>query len=149
MNPLQRRYVDEPDTVARQQQPRRMEALRQRNEAALRNRLGPPLRALAAVEDLPNPRMELQLLQQVVHRQLRVGVVEPDDEADRDHVVAHGIDERAAELAELLPRPQRPAHRVDHAVERLRDLPDLLHAERPYLRVLAAQPEAVERGTRQ
>ena len=33
---------------------------------------------------------------------------------------------------------QRPAHRVDDAVERLLDLPDLLHAELPLLRVLGA-----------
>src|SRR4051812_30626950 len=55
------------------------------------------------------------------------------------------IEEKPAELAELPPRPQRPAHRVQDLVERLRALPDLLLAERPHLRVLAAQPEAVER----
>ena len=47
------------------------------------------------------------------------------------------------------PGAQRPAQRVDHPVERLRDLPDLLHAERPRLRVLAAQPEPPERGAGQ
>ena len=74
-----------------------------------------------------------------------VAVVEPDDHADRDHVVAHRVDERAAELAVLRCGAQRPAHRVDHAVERLRDLPDLLHAELPHLRLVAAQVEVVER----
>src|SRR5919197_6226292 len=93
--------------------------------------------------------MGLQLLEQVVHRQLRVTVVEADDHPDRDHVLAHRIDERAAELAVLGARPERPAHRVDDAVERLRDLPDLLHPERPDLRMLAADPEAVEGDTRQ
>ena len=33
--------------------------------------------------------------------ELDVAVVEPDDDADRDHVVAHRVDERAAELAVL------------------------------------------------
>ena len=35
--------------------------------------------------------------------QLDVGVLEPDDEADRDVLLAHRIDERAAELAVLWP----------------------------------------------
>ena len=68
---------------------------------------------------------------------------------DRDQVVAHRIDERAAELAVLGRRPQRPAHRVDHAVERLRDAPDLLHAERPDLRVRALEREPLDRGSGQ
>ena len=88
--------------------------------------------------------MRLQLLEQVVDRERRIAVVEPDDEADRDHVLAQRVDERAAELAEPLARAQRPAHRVDHAVERLRDLPDLLHRELPHLRLLAAEGEPVE-----
>src|SRR5205807_10179819 len=64
-------------------------------------------------------------------------------------VLAHRVDERAAELAELRAEPQRPAHRVDHAVERLRDLPDLLHAELPLLRVTGAEVEVADRGARQ
>jgi hypothetical protein len=38
---------------------------------------------------------------------------------------------------------------VDHAVERLGDLPDLLHGELPHLRLLAAEVEAVERDARE
>src|SRR5206468_6303588 len=68
-------------------------------------------------------------------------IVEPDDHPDRDHVLADRIDERPAELAELLPRAQRPAHRVNHAIERLSDTPDLLDAERPHLRMLARSEE--------
>src|SRR5206468_2944353 len=48
------------------------------------------------------------------------------------------------ELAVLATRPQGPAHRVDDPLQWLPHLPDLLDAERPRLRVLAAQPEAVE-----
>ena len=77
--------------------------------------------------------------------ELGVAVVEPHDHAERDHVVAHRVDERAAELAVLCSGPERPAHRVNHPLERPRDLPDLLHAERPDLRVVALQAEAVER----
>src|SRR4051794_23897978 len=146
---LERRHIHETDTVARQQEARRVEALRQRDEPTLGDRLRAPLHALAAVENPPDPRMQLELLQQVVHRQLRVGVVEPDDEADRDHVVPHRVDERPAELAELLPRAKGPPHRVDDAVERTRHLPDLLHAQRPHLRVVAAQPEPIERSAGQ
>ena len=75
-----------------------------------------------------------------------VAVVETQDHPDRDQVVAHRIDERSAELAVLRLRAQRPPHRVDHPVERPRDLPHLLHAELPHLGCgVAAQPEAVER----
>ena len=84
-----------------------------------------------------------------MNRELGVAVVEPDDHPDRDHVLAHRVDERAAELAVLGAVPQRPAHRVDHAAERLRDAPDLLDAERPDLRALAPKPEALDRGARQ
>src|SRR3712207_7663917 len=42
-------------------------------------------------------------------------------------------------------RSKRPAHRVDHPVERLGDLPDLLDAELPLLRVLGAEAEVADR----
>ena len=45
----------------------------------------------------------------------------------------------------LAAEAQRPAHRVDHAVERLLDLPDLLHAELPLLWVLGAEVEVADR----
>ena len=72
-------------------------------------------------------------------------VVEPDHEAHRDPVLAHRVDERPAELAVLLRELERPAHRVDHAVERLLDLPDLLHPELPLLRILGADLEVADR----
>src|SRR6185437_6617076 len=43
VDPLQRWHVDEPDAVTGEQEPRRMEPLRQRDESALRNRLRAPL----------------------------------------------------------------------------------------------------------
>ena len=75
-----------------------------------------------------------------------VGVVEADDEADAELVLAHRVDEAAAELVVLRRLAQRPAHRVDHAVERLGDLPDLFHAELPAHRVGAVQVEVVVGG---
>src|ERR1044071_8631083 len=121
-----------------------MQLPRQRVKAAARDRLRAPLHALAALEDLPDLRMRLQLLEQVVHRERRVAVVEPDDEADRDHVLAQRVDERAAELPEPLAGAERPAQRVDDPVERLRDLPDLLHRKLPHLRLLTAEGEPLE-----
>ena len=101
----------------------------------------PPLRILRS------ELVGLELLQHVVDRELDVAVLEPGDEAERDHVVTHRIDEGAAELAVLRPLAQRPTHRVDDVLERLRNLPDLLDAERPDLRLRAFEPEAGERGT--
>ena len=126
-----------------------MELLRQREEAALGNRLRPPLHALASLQDPAHELVRLQLLQNVVHGKLGVAVVEPDDHAERDVVLAHRVDERPPELAVARSAPQRPAHRVDDTVERLRDAPDLLHAERPDLRVVACEAEALDRGAGQ
>ena len=47
-----------------------------------------------------------------MHGELDVARLEPGDEADRDEVVAHRVDERAAELAVARERAERPAHRV-------------------------------------
>ena len=81
--------------------------------------------------------------------QLDVRVLEPDDEAHRDVVLAHRIDERAAELAVPRPLAQRPPHGVDDLPERLGNTPHLFHAERPDLRVPALEPERVDRRGRQ
>src|SRR5581483_5447764 len=118
---------------------------RQREEAALGDRLRTPGDALAAGEQPADERVRLQLLEQVVDGERGVAVVEADDHAQRDHALPHRVDERAAELAVAGGRAERPAHRVDHAVERLCDLPDLLDAEGPHLRVLALQCEALDR----
>ena len=60
---------------------------------------------LAALEDLTDERMRLEVLQQVVDGELDVAVVEPHDHPDRHHVLPHRIDERAAELAIARLRP--------------------------------------------
>jgi len=89
--------------------------------------------------------VRLQLLEHVVDGDLDVAVVEPEHEPDREHAVAHRVDERAAELAIARGGAQRPSHRVDHVLQRPRDLPDLLHPELPHLRLGAAKREVVER----
>ena len=142
---LERRHVHHAGAVADDRHARRPQLPRLRPVAARRDRLRAPADALAALDDLRDQRVRLQLLERVVHREARVAVVEPDHEAHRDLVLAHRVDERAAELAVLRGELERPAHRVDHAVERLLDLPDLLHAELPLLRVLGAEVEVADR----
>jgi len=44
---------------------------------------------------------------------------------------------------------ERPAHRVDHPVQRLLDLPELLDAELPLLRIVGAELEVADGGPRQ
>ena len=80
-----------------------------------------------------------------MHGECCVAVIEAGDEADRNAVLAHRVDEAPAEFAVLRPEPQRPAHRVDDAVEGLLDLPDLLDAELPLRRVLAGEVEVADR----
>src|SRR5262249_61122425 len=74
--------------------------------------------ALAAVECAADQRMGLKTLKFLERRQIRIGVVEVDNEADRDQTVAEMIKERAA--ADIVGK--RPAHGVLHepAVEILR-----------------------------
>ncbi len=88
--------------------------------------------------------MGLQFLQQVVHRQGCVAVVEAHHHSDRDHVVTHRIDERATELPEPGRRPQGPPHGVDDPAQRRRDPPHLLDAQLPNLRMVGTEPEMVE-----
>ena len=80
-----------------------------------------------------------------MRRELDVRVLEPDDEAERDVLVPHRVDPRAAELAVARPLAKRPAHGVNDPAQWLCDLPDLLHAERPDLWVRAVEAELVDR----
>ena len=102
MHALERRDVHEARAVAAEQEPRRVQLAWQRDEAALGNRLRTPLDPLAPVEDPPDERVQLQLLQEVVHGELDVAVVEPDDHPERDHVVA---------AADMLPVDKDLRHR--------------------------------------
>src|SRR5205823_10371296 len=68
---------------------------------------------------------------------------------EREHVVAHRIDEGAAELAVFRAGSQRPAQRVDDPAQRPANAPDLLDPERPDLRVRAPEPEPLDRGAGQ
>ena len=54
------------------------------------------INALAAGECLGDRGMGLEALELVVGRQVRIGIIEMDDEADGDEVVTVVIEERAA-----------------------------------------------------
>ena len=142
---LQRRHVHEPRPLAREQQARCVQPLRQRQEPAALDRLRAPLHPLAALEQPADLRMGLQLLEEIVDGEGRVAVIEPDHHPERDQLVPHRVDERAAELPVAAHRPERPAHRVHDPVERLGHAPDLFDRELPRLWVLAREAEPVER----
>ena len=126
-----------------------MELPRKRVPASARDRLCAPCDPFTTVEQLAHERVRLELLQQVVRRQLDVPVVEPDDEPERNQLLAHRVEPRAAELPVPRRLAERPAERVHDLVERLRDAPDLLDAELPDLRLASVKPEPVERGKRE
>ena len=100
--------------------------LGQRVVAALGDRLGAPLHHLAALEVGAEERMALHPLQQHVHVERRLAVVEADHEAEGHEVRLQRIEEAAAEGVAR----QRPAQGVDDRVQRLLRLPELLHPER-------------------
>ena len=82
--PLSEGTSTKPGRVAHHQHPVAAAALGQRVVAALGNRLGAPLEQLAALEMGPEERVQLHPLQQLVHVERGVVVVEPDHEAERD-----------------------------------------------------------------
>src|SRR5204862_6219180 len=80
---------------------------------------------LAALERGANFRMGLEALEFLERRQIRIGVVEMNHEADRNQIVVEVIEERAAAGGII----ERPAERVldePQLVLVRRDLPKLL-----------------------
>ena len=82
---------------------------RNRPPAAVGQRLGAVADHLAAFEQLGDERMLLEFLQHTLRIEARIGIVEPGDEAERDHVVFAAVNPGAA----VFLRGQRPAHGVD------------------------------------
>src|SRR5271154_1707493 len=149
---LQRGEVHDAGGVADEHGARHRQ-LGHRPVATRRQRLGAPGDPFAALEHVFEERMRLDLLEEVVRRGGRVGVVEVDNEADADEVLAglvvlHRIHPRAADLPVLGGDLQRPAgERVNHAVQRFRHLPDLLDPELPYLGfAVLGEVELLDRG---
>ncbi len=102
-----------------------MAPLRQRVVAAFRDRLRAPLDHLAALEVGTEEGMLLHLLQQDVHVQRRLPIVEAHHEPERQEVGLERIEEAAAESVAR----QRPAQRVDDRVQRPLRFPQLLDPE--------------------
>ena len=113
--------------------------LRHRLPAALGDGAGAVADALAAGESVADERMRLEALEFLERRQIRVVVIEMDDEADRNQIVVEVIEERAAAGAVV----ERPAERVldeAAAVFVRRDLPQLLQADAEFLRLACLAP---------
>src|SRR5687768_3125123 len=75
--------------------------------------------------------MALQPLEHLVDISRRLPVIQSDNEAERDEIARERIHEASAKRVER----HRPAEGVNHRVERLLRLPDLLYTERENLRV--------------
>ena len=142
VDPLQRSDVDVPRRVAHDADAAPVPALGQRQVPAFWNRLGAPLHHLAAIEDAPEERVMFHALQQPMHIEPGVCIVETDDEPQRHQVVGERIRERAPEPV----LHERPPHGVDDPVERTRHLPQLLDPQRVDLRIGGAYALPVEPG---
>ena len=104
---------------------------------------------LAAFERRTNRRMQLEPLELVVRRKMRIRVVQMHDEADGDEVVAEVIDERAA-AGRRIERPSLAVHDEPFPVLFGLDLPQLLDADAVFLRIDAvAKVESLHQRLRQ
>ena len=108
--------------------------LRHRLPAALGDRAGAIGDALAALQHFGDGRVMLEPLEFHVGEQMRVLVVQVNDEADVNLIVLQMIHEGSAAGV----GPQRPAHRMRDLTQLVLgrvDLPDLLHADAVFLNV--------------
>ena len=125
---LDARGIERAGGIADQQRARHFHA-RQRLRAAGGDGARAVGQQFAAVEQRAHRRMILQLLEGLEGLELRVGVIEADDQADVDAILLEVIDEAAAESVAR----HRPANRVLHepgAAAAGRQLPQFLEAER-------------------
>ena len=133
MRALDLRHVDEPRRVA-DQRAAREDQPRDRLQPALVQRARAVADAPAALEMLAHLGMRLEALHLVERRQPGIAIIQADDEAVGDQVVAEMIQERAAVGAGV----ERPADRVldqPGLVVGGGDLPQFLDADRVGLRI--------------
>ncbi len=133
MAALDARHVDEARRAAEQRAAGKHQ-LRNRLPAALGDRTRAVRDALAALERVADRRVRLEPLELVVGRQIGIGIVEVDDEPDRNEVLAIVVEERAAAGRVV----ERPAERVLHEPALVlvrRHLPQLLEADAELLRI--------------
>ena len=143
MAALDARHVDEARGAADQRAAGERQ-LRHRLVAAFGDRARAIGEPLAAFEGRAHQRMRLEALEFLERIDVRVLVVEMDDEADRHQIVVEVIEERAAAGAVV----ERPAERMLHqpgAVLVGRDLPELLQPDAEFLRIaIGVEIEALE-----
>ena len=132
VDPLERGNVHKSRGVAKDDDSLARAALRERIEAALGDGLRAPLHHLTTREQRPQQRMLLETLEEHVHIEIRIAVVEPHDQAQRDEIRLEWINKASAERVSR----ERPPQGVNHAVERLLRFPQLFDAERKDLRIL-------------
>jgi hypothetical protein len=99
--------------------------LRQRVKASLGNRLGSPLQQLSTFQVASKERVQLHFLEQLMHVECDVVIVESHNESQCDLFRPERIHEASAERV----RRQRPPQSMNHPVERARGPPYLLHAQ--------------------
>ena len=136
MGALDARHIDEARRAADQRAARKNE-LRHRLPAALGDRARAIADAGSAREGVAHDGMGLEALEFLERREIRVVVIEVQDESDRDEIVAVVIEERAAAGAVV----ERPAEGVLNEAGRVlvrRDLPQLLQADAEFRRLAVA-----------
>src|SRR5260370_31327342 len=124
---LDARHVDETGRAADERAARKRE-FRHRLPAALRDGARAVADALAARESVAHQRVRLEALEFLERREIGIGVVEVEDEADRYEGIAIVIEKRAA-AGRIV---ERPAHGVLHQTGAMlvrRDLPQLLQSD--------------------
>ena len=142
---LERRHVHETGRVAQDHDTVTRAARGGRVVAALGDRLRTPLHHLAALQVLPEQRVQLDPLEQLVDVECGVVVIEPHHQSKRYQVRLEWVHEAATEGI----GGDRPAERVDDRIERPLGLPDLFHAERVDLRILGRHGLPLEPPLRQ
>src|SRR5881394_230660 len=97
MDALERSDFDQACSIADNHHAIAAAAVCQRMIAAFRNRLCAPLDHFATLQVLLYVRMRLERLQQLVHIERCLPVVESDNESERNDIRLERIDEAAAE----------------------------------------------------
>src|SRR5215210_2677184 len=131
MNAFERRDIHEANGISNEHDAVTAAPIRKRVVPSLGDCLGPPFQELPALELGAEERMQLHPLQELMHVEVGVVVIEADDKAECNL----GGTERIHEAATEGIGRQRPAQRMDDSVERTLRLPNLLYAERIQLRI--------------
>src|SRR5262245_24791988 len=108
MNSLQPHRIQESRGIADDQSTIEV-VLRLRPITAFGNRLGAVGIELASVEDAPDIRMRLELLESLMRIKARIQVIKANDKPNGNAAVCHVVNESAAELFIA----KRPSHGVN------------------------------------